>query len=245
MGGMFLPVALPSRKFIPGCGADPSQAQTAPPTSTTPIASPMAFACRPCRHLGRVHEPGPYPSERAIAEVEGSIWASPGRGNVPDLSPHPLRVMKRSTSARPALARRYQQKPRGPFRANAATRKTRTGSRDGSVSNDPSIAAGRRSFRVTLIRCVSPSARREQARRRFALRRSPKNRTASGTARVALSVAPKGPACVLWSDHADRANLNHGQHAHTVRNRLHFGQLQSPPDPVPQRPFEAEPSERS
>src|SRR5271165_2843907 len=37
-------------------------------------------------------------------------------------------------------------------------------------------------------------------------RRSPKNGSASGTARDALSAAPKGPAYVLRLDHADCAN---------------------------------------
>jgi hypothetical protein len=53
---------------------------------------------------------------------------------------------------------------------------------------------------------AAPNARRERAHSRFALRPSPKNRTASGTAHVALSAAPKGRACVLWSDLADCAN---------------------------------------
>ena len=85
-----------------------------------------------------------------------------------------------------------------------------SGGRHGRVSNGPSTAGDHRSFlRLTFIRWVSAAQRLMRVASEPSLDLlcdGPPKIEPLPAPHVALSAAPKGRACVPWSDHADCAN---------------------------------------
>ena len=110
-----------------------------------------------------------------------------------------------------------------------------SGGRHGRVSNGPSTAGDHRSsLRLTFIRWASGARRLVRVASEPSLDllcdAPPKVEPlpASRTSRSLL--LQKGELACSGQTMLIAQTLNHGQHAHTVRDRLHLGQFSNPPD---------------